>query len=98
MKEGFAADLAIMDYVPPTPMDASNFYGHMIFGISQSAVDTTIAAGRVLMEGKAETGHRRGGSRGQVAGTGQEALEKVLGALKIKKPAQRRGLFYFIAL
>ncbi|MBI4350520.1 MAG: putative aminohydrolase SsnA [Elusimicrobia bacterium] len=52
LKEGFAADLAIMDYLPPTPLDASNFYGHLIFGISQSAVDTTIAAGRVLMEGK----------------------------------------------
>ncbi|MCM2266831.1 MAG: putative aminohydrolase SsnA [Elusimicrobiales bacterium] len=52
LKEGFAADIAIMDYLPPTPMDAANFAGHLIFGISQSAVDTTIAAGRVLMEGK----------------------------------------------
>lgn len=52
LKEGFAADLAIMDYIPPTPMDAGNFAGHLIFGISQSAVDTTIAGGRVLMEGK----------------------------------------------
>ncbi len=33
-------------------MDASNFAGHLIFGISQSTVDTTIAAGRVLMEGR----------------------------------------------
>jgi cytosine/adenosine deaminase-related metal-dependent hydrolase len=52
LREGFAADLAIIDYTPPTPMDASNFYGHLIFGISQSSVDTTIAAGRVLMENK----------------------------------------------
>jgi cytosine/adenosine deaminase-related metal-dependent hydrolase len=52
LKEGFAADIAIMDYIPPTPMDASNFAGHLIFGISQSAVDTTIAAGKILMEGK----------------------------------------------
>jgi putative selenium metabolism protein SsnA len=52
LKEGFAADLAIIDYIPPTPMDASNFYGHLIFGISQSTVDTTIVAGRVLMENK----------------------------------------------
>jgi putative selenium metabolism protein SsnA len=52
LKEGFAADLAIIDYFPPTPMDASNFYGHLIFGISQSSVDTTIVAGRVLMENK----------------------------------------------
>ena len=52
LKEGFAADVILMDYFPPTPMDASNFAGHLIFGLSQSAVDTTIAAGRVLMEGK----------------------------------------------
>ncbi|OGR51544.1 MAG: chlorohydrolase [Elusimicrobia bacterium GWA2_62_23] len=52
LKEGFAADIAVMDYIPPTPMDAANFAGHLIFGISQSAVDTTIAQGRVLMEGK----------------------------------------------
>jgi putative selenium metabolism protein SsnA len=52
LKDGFAADIAVIDYIPPTPMDAANFYGHLIFGISQSAVDTTIAAGRVLMEGK----------------------------------------------
>ncbi len=52
LKEGWAADLAIIDYIPPTPMDAGNFYGHLIFGISQSTVDTTIAAGRILMEGK----------------------------------------------
>ena len=50
LKAGFAADIAVIDYLPPTPMDAANFYGHLIFGISQSAVDTTIAAGRVLME------------------------------------------------
>jgi len=52
LKPGFAADIVIMDYIPPTPMDASNFAGHLIFGISQATVDTTIAAGRVLMESK----------------------------------------------
>lgn len=52
LKAGYAADIAIIDYLPPTPMDASNFAGHLIFGISQASVDTTIAAGKVLMEGK----------------------------------------------
>ena len=52
LKAGFAADLAIIDYIPPTPLDTSNFAGHLIFGVSQSAVDTTICGGRVLMEGK----------------------------------------------
>ncbi len=52
LKQGFAADIAIIDYIPPTPLEAGNFYGHLVFGISQGAVDTTIAAGRVLMENK----------------------------------------------
>ncbi|OGR81785.1 MAG: chlorohydrolase [Elusimicrobia bacterium GWC2_64_44] len=52
LKPGYAADIAVIDYMPPTPMDASNFAGHLIFGVSQSTVDTTICAGRVLMEKK----------------------------------------------
>ena len=52
LKEGFAADVILLDYFPPTPLDASNFAGHLVFGLSQSTVDTTIAAGRVLMENK----------------------------------------------
>lgn len=52
LKAGFAADIAILDYMPPTPLDESSFLGHLVFGISQSTVDTTIAAGKVLMEKK----------------------------------------------
>ena len=52
LREGFCADIILMDYCPPTPLEADNFYGHLVFGLSQSAVDTTIAAGRVLMENK----------------------------------------------
>ncbi len=52
LKAGFAADLAIIDYLPPTPLDEGSFLGHLVFGISQSTVDTTIAAGKVLMEKK----------------------------------------------
>jgi putative selenium metabolism protein SsnA len=52
LKEGFAADVILMDYFPPTPFDATNFAGHLVFGLSQSFVDTTIVAGKVLMENK----------------------------------------------
>lgn len=52
LKAGNEADVVLIDYIPPTPMDASNFAGHLIFGISQSTVDTTICAGKVLMENK----------------------------------------------
>lgn len=52
IREGWAADLVLMDYIPCTPFDTINFYGHLIFGISQSSVDSTIAGGRILMENK----------------------------------------------
>lgn len=46
---GYAADLRIVDYQPGTPLEADNFGGHLLFGISQAKVDTTICNGRVLM-------------------------------------------------
>lgn len=52
LKEGAAADVILMDYLPPTPLDNGTALGHLIFGISQAVVDTTICAGRILMEGR----------------------------------------------
>jgi len=52
IKEGWMADIICVDYHPPTEMDATNFAGHLVFGLSQAAVDTTIVAGRVLMKHK----------------------------------------------
>lgn len=52
LKEGAAADVILMDYLPPTPLDNGTVLGHLIFGISQAVVDTTICGGRVLMEGR----------------------------------------------
>ena len=46
------ADVILVDYDPPTPLDAGSVLGHLVFGVSQSTVDTTIVAGRVLMENK----------------------------------------------
>jgi putative selenium metabolism protein SsnA len=52
LEEGAAADLILVDYHPPTPLNDDTVLGHLIFGLSQATVDTTICAGRVLMEGK----------------------------------------------
>ena len=51
LEEGAAADVILVDYDPPTPMDDRNALGHLVFGISQAAVDSTICGGRVLMQG-----------------------------------------------
>jgi len=50
MQPGAAGDIILVDYAPPTPLDATTALGHLVYGISQRAVDTTIVAGRVLME------------------------------------------------
>lgn len=50
--EGRPADLAILDYQPPTPLSEANFLGHLIFGLVDATVDTTVCRGKVLMKGK----------------------------------------------
>jgi len=52
IREGWQADLVCIDYFPPTCLNAANFAGHLVFGISQAAVDTAIVGGRILMENK----------------------------------------------
>jgi cytosine/adenosine deaminase-related metal-dependent hydrolase len=52
LREGCPADVVVIDYDPPTPLDAGNTFGHIVFGMSQAAVNTTIVGGQVLMENK----------------------------------------------
>ena len=50
--EGHPADLAIIDYQPPTELSEANFLGHLIFGLANATVDTTVCKGKILMQGK----------------------------------------------
>ena len=50
--EGRPADMAILDYHPPTPLDEGNFLGHLIFGLTDATVDTTVCRGQILMQDK----------------------------------------------
>lgn len=50
LKEGAAADVIVVDYDPPTRLDASNVNGHILFGMCGRDVVTTICSGKVLME------------------------------------------------
>jgi len=50
---GGYADMIIVDYNPPTPLSSANLNGHVLFGMTGRAVDTTMINGRVIMaEGK----------------------------------------------
>ena len=48
--KGYAADVIVMDYAPPTALNENNINGHLLFGSSGRNVVTTIANGKVLMK------------------------------------------------
>ncbi|MHB1295667.1 MAG: amidohydrolase family protein [Anaerolineae bacterium] len=50
---GALADLILVAYASPTPLDSDSLAGHLLLGFDSACVDTTIVAGRVLMR------HRR---------------------------------------
>ncbi|MCI8517059.1 MAG: putative aminohydrolase SsnA [Hungatella sp.] len=50
LKEGAAADVIVLDYIPLTPMDENNVNSHVLFGMSGRSVVTTVAGGKVLMK------------------------------------------------
>lgn len=52
LRNGSPADVVILDYDPPTPLEDGNCFGHAVFGLSQAVVNTTIVGGRVLMENR----------------------------------------------
>jgi putative selenium metabolism protein SsnA len=46
---GAFADVIVVDYDPPTPVQTGNLDGHILFGMSGPLVDTTVINGRVVM-------------------------------------------------
>jgi len=49
---GAYADIILVDYEPPTPLTAENWYGHLLFGFHGGRVDTTIIGGKILMRNR----------------------------------------------
>jgi putative selenium metabolism protein SsnA len=50
LKEGAPADLVVMDASEITPLDSSNLFGHIAYGLSESRVRHTVARGKTLLE------------------------------------------------
>ncbi len=49
LKTGDRADLVIWDYIPATPLQEANFWGHWIYGLLESRVHSVIQGGSFLM-------------------------------------------------
>ena len=52
IEAGARADLVLVDYYPPTPLDAGNLFGHLLFGIANAPIDTLIVDGRPVIQDK----------------------------------------------
>jgi putative selenium metabolism protein SsnA len=50
LKAGYAADVIVTDYIPITPMDASNVNSHILFGMNGRSVIHTVCNGKILMK------------------------------------------------
>ena len=50
LKEGYYADVILVDYNPPTQINSDNINGHLLFGVMGRMVDTTIVNGKILMK------------------------------------------------
>ena len=50
LEKGSYADVIVVDYDPPTPLNEGTFLGHFLFGICEAKVDSTIVNGKVLMK------------------------------------------------
>ncbi|MEW6222245.1 MAG: putative aminohydrolase SsnA [Candidatus Hadarchaeota archaeon] len=52
IESGAPADIILVDYLSPTILNENNFLGHLIFGLVDATVDTTICNGKILMHDK----------------------------------------------
>jgi putative selenium metabolism protein SsnA len=50
---GAPADLVVLDYDPPTPLDAGNIGGHLLFGLGRGHVRSVMVAGRWVVRDRA---------------------------------------------
>jgi len=46
------ADLILVDYFPPTPLNGDNLFGHILFGIANAPVDSLIVNGQYVLRDK----------------------------------------------
>ncbi|HUN23250.1 MAG TPA: putative aminohydrolase SsnA [Anaerolineales bacterium] len=70
---GWLADLILLDYFPPTPLSEQNFWGHFLFGMIDSDVNTTIINGKVVMHDRQIAGI----DENEIAAKSREAAQRV---------------------
>ncbi len=74
IKPRYKADLILADYTPPTPLEAENFMGHLIFGLaSRFDVRTALVGGKIVMR----DGQVCGADEGDVCRAAREVARRL---------------------
>lgn len=55
IEKGLPADLIVIDYSSPTPIEKENVFAHILFGINGSMVQTVLVDGKILMDNREVT-------------------------------------------
>ncbi|MFW6029094.1 MAG: putative aminohydrolase SsnA [Halanaerobiales bacterium] len=50
IEKGAVADLIVLDYQSPTPINKENYFSHLLMGVKGPIVDSTIVGGKFLMK------------------------------------------------
>ena len=50
IEKGAFADIVVLDYFPPTPLNQNNLFYHIIFGIRENAINSVIINGDFIFE------------------------------------------------
>jgi cytosine/adenosine deaminase-related metal-dependent hydrolase len=50
--KGATADLVVMNYHEPTPMEKNNLLGHYLFGMQSSMVESVMVGGKWVMKNR----------------------------------------------
>jgi putative selenium metabolism protein SsnA len=77
IEPGAPADLVVLDYDPPTPLDAGNLAGHWVFGLSAAHVRDVIVGGSVVVRDRRLVGHGDGDPRAYSQAAAQELWDRM---------------------
>ncbi len=70
------ADFILWDYIPPTPFNAHNFWGHFIYGIIETPVYSVVQNGKLLLHERKLLNHNAYSLHQNIARQGARLFKK----------------------
>jgi len=77
LNEKDRADFIIWDYIPPTPINEENFWGHFIFGMLEYQISSVVQNGRFLMKEFSLTGADENEIKSEIYLQGERLFNKM---------------------